>query len=368
MKAKEAVSSAVTSVEMIERYFEKNWGGFFKTIKSLQNNNCWRESRLKMFGADAQDFRNRRKFQYLAASESSLNYANIQRDNLARKSGAWQSLPSADWACLALAWKDSPVILNYESELMRCLQESDIDEGIHISESLRCLPYDCFYIASEGLEFKMLSRNDRPRSALGYFVEKEWIPLSDQQQRVEEHLIITLISSNGKVVPLVVPMYLPRFKDIVGNVTNTFAKVMNKNPSDLRKSIEEDLRMLINPLLYIASGEPDIVEYGAKDSGGAKESIINRKSYSWSEDEKDKPVTQFIIGSNFRPEYDQSTNRNDDVEGKHHMAPHIRRGHFHTYIMGSRKENKTRRVLRWVEPTPVNMENEENPIIVRTVK
>lgn len=48
--------------------------------------------------------------------------------------------------------------------------------------------------------------------------------------------------------------------------------------------------------------------------------------------------------------------------------PHVRRGHYHHYWVGSRNSSERRLVLRWVAPTFINMEKSEDaPVVIREI-
>jgi hypothetical protein len=50
------------------------------------------------------------------------------------------------------------------------------------------------------------------------------------------------------------------------------------------------------------------------------------------------------------------------------MPPHVRKAHWHRFLVGSRKAEQRSWVVKWIPPILVNAADEELPVVVRPVE
>lgn len=361
MKPRESTRNALQAVRFIERLMDK-WEHLIQDAATLAESPNWRRDRLDLFDIGNQDANDIEKFWFLALEEQCIRTLTTNTALLEKSANAWKKVPPIDLFALYRAWTESPVVLEFNEELTRQLESSDIGADVNLSEFLGRLPFSAFFVSADHLGFRLTNANERLTRGLGFFVATVWTPRVDQPHRVEKHLMVVLVDENRKMAPFVIPLRFRTPKELIDDIAETHARANGSEGRMMRQHVEEDVRTILCLLLYLASEERDVIDRATR--------LPLRTN-----DERGKPRTsclapteprELVVGSMIGAAATISEHR--EQSSGHILAPHIRRAHFHTYIMGSRSTGKTRRVIRWVGQTAVNMDNASDPVMVRIVK
>lgn len=364
MKPRESTRNALQAIRFIERLADK-WEHLIQDAAALAESPNWRRDRLDLFDIGNQDADDIGKFWLLALEEQCIRTLTANTVLLEKSASAWKKVPPIDLFALYRAWTESPVVLEFDEELACQLESSDIGADVNLSEFLGRLPFSAFFVSADHLGFRLTNASERLTRGLGFFVATVWMPRVDQPHRVEKHLMVVPVDENRKMAPLVIPLRFRTPKELIDDIAETHARANGSEGRMMRQHVEEDVRTILCLLLYLASEERDVIDrvtrlpFGANDARG---------------DEKDDPTCdrptpteprELIVGSMVGPAV---TSKHRDHGAGRVLAPHIRRAHFHTYITGSRSTGETRRVIRWVAQTAVNMNDADDPVMVRVVK
>ena len=115
---------------------------------------------------------------------------------------------------------------------------------------------------------------------------------------------------------------------------------------------------ILSLLLYLCSATPDVAGAdGARWNTSMPRPTRTRRHgprYFGSE----LPAVWGVgtrIGAALRSAYEREHGGDDDEAGiGRHVRPHVRRAHWHTYVLGSRSDLAAqRRELRWLPPIPI---------------
>ena len=365
MRTRESTKNALSAIRFIKKCADQ-WKPLLQGAASLAENPQWRKGKLDMFDIGSQEIDNIEKFWFLALEEQSINELAANAKMLKNAANAWKKVPPIDLFSLYRAWQKSPVVLEFDGSLAGALTKSDIGTDVNISEFLGHLPFSTFFVSSDHLGFRLTGADGRLTRGLGFFVTVTWMPRIDQPHRVEQHLLVVPVDANRKMAPVVIPLRFKTFKELASSIAETHARANGSEGQMMRHHAEEDTRAILCFLLYLASEEPDIVDRATELPLNRKEEKSARKT---GEEGPAMPLEprELVIGSRTRVTTPLPA-PTDASANSRTIAPHIRRAHFHTYITGSRSTGETKRVVRWVDQTMVNMENGSNPVMTRIVK
>lgn len=372
MYKRESVSVALGAVDSIEKFIVKHWANYFQNVERRLSNRIWRKAQESLFSIKDQNLEDDIKFQYLALQKQSLEEAKIWDSNLRETNGLWMALPPVDLAYLFTQWTKSSVILEFANELADKLRYTEVDDSIDLSEYLRHLPFATFFVSTGRIAFRLSNRKRELKKSSGFFVSKAWMPRLDNPSRVEEHLLIVMVSGGKsfQTVPIVFPLYFKTVKELISFTSETYFKAENNLNKSIRIHAEEDVRTILPFLLYIASAKSDFENYEEenplkstlKEQKRAKEDM-GRKDFTSDNEEP----SIFRVGSAINFSSKSKENKKSEATNRT-VSPHIRRAHFHTYITGSRSDNSQKRILKWVEQTPVNITADTKTVMIRKVQ
>lgn len=115
----------------------------------------------------------------------------------------------------------------------------------------------------------------------------------------------------------------------------------------IRFADDSEIRQLLGTLMYISSKEADVRTVYAPQKNQSRKS-------------RQTDCTVHDVGFRIAPQlaevrrvYEHDAKGQDGGKTGRHVAPHVRRGHWHGYWTGPR-ENPTGLEIKWVAPTIVN--------------
>ncbi|MEF2699898.1 MAG: hypothetical protein U0N08_01860 [Oscillospiraceae bacterium] len=284
----------------------------------------------------------------LAVVQSKSGAPNIDMDTIV----------SAQRIAALAPWRISKEVFIIDPDLAQLLYEQD-DLSIP-SDILLQLPYPAFYIQSEGL----CLGGDQYH---GFFVHLEHdINSGDRELR------LLYLAPDGATMGFLIHI---DSADISASLQRTLSEAEQNNP-DLYyafcrvpgASFADDLRSLLlstlQIILYICAENAEIAP-------NSEQAFITRRTDKIKDRyaEIRKWDVGFRIGAAIRKynrvESPEDSDDQDRHAGKHASPrPHMRRGHWHHYWVGSRSDPDTRKlILKWTPPTIVGTQQENAPIV-----
>lgn len=252
--------------------------------------------------------------------------------------------------------------------------EMSIDEAEELPMSLLSrLPYDCLFIQHrETIEVPNIGDSSGVIEREGYFCIRceERFHIAALNSRVDvDGLSYFSAAASNNIVPM--PNALDNYKNIgdcmeaatmdvleradkAVRIVDTARGMFSKNDSAemaSRAMMElmgiSDLGNILGTLMYISSKEADV-----------RTVYVPQKNQSRKSRQTD--CTVHDVGFRVAPQlaevrrvYEHEAKSRDGVDTGRHVAPHVRRGHWHGYWTGPR-ENPTGLEIKWVAPTVVN--------------
>lgn len=262
------------------------------------------------------------------------------------KAGEFSNLISSGLMSLHLAfslWQIGKVIFDFDKSLFNIVSETDIKKlPVELFERL---PYHCFYV-SLPLE---IDWQEPPVKVHGFWVFK------DQYLKNKElSILVDVTDKDGDdgVYPFRLHMCSSSLEDAIQNSTMIFES------DELRDKAVVFISKIVNVILYLCSDDADIILQPNSFGGGRKKNAKTGMS---------SVVRVFACGYRVSSalKYHGS---NSHTEGKdsQRMASHIRRAHWHTYLVGPKVDKI--RILKWLSPILVNIDESEYIATVKRVK
>lgn len=269
-------------------------------------------------------------------------------------------------------WEGSKQVYRVNNGLW---DEMSIDEAEELPMSLLSrLPYDCLFIQHrETIEHSIIE--DIGSGVIereGYFCfrDGEGFHIAVLNSRVDvgegsNHLSYFSAAASNNIIPM--PITLDDYKsvgDCMADITMDMleriesVKAMTLRPlrnDDIELSSwlmgeamgVSDLGKILGTLMYISSKEADV-----------RTVYVPQKNQSRKSRQTD--CTVHDVGFRIAPQlaevrrvYEHEAKGQDGGTTGRHVAPHVRRGHWHGYWTGPR-ENPTGLEIKWVAPTIVN--------------
>lgn len=131
----------------------------------------------------------------------------------------------------------------------------------------------------------------------------------------------------------------------------------------------QQIEPIISLLLYLCSTAAEIGADGRRPSYPAPKGTKRGPRYF----PPDRPVTWEVgsrIGAALRAAYQREQVGQTGAPTGRRVRPHVRRAHWHTYVLGPRDDPAAqRRELRWVPPLPINVDDADGlPAVIRAVR
>ena len=261
---------------------------------------------------------------------------------------------------LALAqWRKDKEVFVIDPDLAQVLYAQD-DMEIPAA-AFDYIPYSCFYVEAQGLDAYLSSIH-------GFFFYFGW-----DTKKKKELLSFVFLGKNGGVYPFDLPLDGEDLNACFDKVVQE--KISSKNPERAeigrRELAQRDavmllLRCALQVVIYLCACNAEIVPDPEQNTIMKRSSTVKDR-YA----EIRKWDVGFRVGASFRAQA-QSIQRADVLHSPGSTTqkrPHIRRGHWHHFWTGSKKEDSERKlILKWLPPIFVGAADAEMPVTIHSVK
>ncbi|BCO09295.1 hypothetical protein GF1_16710 [Desulfolithobacter dissulfuricans] len=262
------------------------------------------------------------------------------------------------------AWRMTRSVYRFDPALYASLLETPVSGKLPV-EVLFQLPEWCVYIETPGFLWS-------GEKLAGFFAHLEY---DVNMHRAELRLLLDLGSASWDHL-IGIPLHLlenSTLEDAVSSAMQTAREYAAQNNSNLLEAIPEDVPQQINSsieplislLLYLCSTNAEISGQGVP---GNPKPVKTRRGM------KVFPATApriwdvgVRIGSALRRAEQAGDKSNSAGTGSGaKKRPHVRRAHWHTYLVGKGRVN---RVLKWIPPVPVGVSDDRDlPTVIKPVK
>lgn len=256
------------------------------------------------------------------------------------------------------SWRISKQVYRFNMELELALYQQAGDDQIPV-EILKSLPYPCVYMESPNLQEDQYH---------GFFV------YYDMDQYGNDVLKFLVLCRNGQEVA-VRGFELTEGKTLRECIAEVLKKRYQRECVDdkVREHMELAEKML-QLVLYICSVNADIQSADPKPSGTLRriEDIKDcyREIRKWDVGMRMVSQNRRRTEKHIKKTKQQSGRSNYEPVVHYRLAPHVRRGHWHTYWTGKKDGSEKRKlILKWIPFTYVNVGKlEELPTVVNVMK
>lgn len=272
---------------------------------------------------------------------------------------------AAIYAALA-PWRKFKEVYRFSTEMEELLYQQADDIVVPI-EALSSLPYPCIYI-----EANIDIDGDKVH---GFFAHIE----HDQNTQNLELRFLFLTEKDMRPYPIA--LHLIEGGTIKDGLEEMF-RVAQRNINqiggrfplfDIKTFNETNCTIVgkaIQLVLYICASNAEIAE-DPQQSKITRRSVVVKDKFS--EVRRWDVATRIAV--NIRKagniiHMEREEKETPLTEGRRSPRPHIRRGHWHHFWTGSQQENNRKLILRWVEPTFINSQEEraeELPVVIREI-
>lgn len=246
------------------------------------------------------------------------------------------------------AWRQYKEIYHFDSELaVELYQQADELENIPVAV-LEALPYPCIYIELEDDVFQ------------GFFVFWEQDFDFDVDTQKYELRFLTVGNPDGGLA--IYHLHICEDGTLKESTERTASRMKRGIRMSSQKIDDEYLdtiaelqsqvvARLLQLVLYVCAENADVVEnpeqqkITRKPLAGTRPKDVYREIRKWDVGVK---IGKLIRSQKY---YENSGAGNHSGTSK---RPHVRRGHYHHFWVGSEKDGTKRLILRWVAPTFVN--------------
>lgn len=264
------------------------------------------------------------------------------------------------------SWRKYKEIYSFDSNFAELLMQSADDEFTVPISTLLSTPYSSFYVQIDG---------ENSLGVKGFFCSYDYIlwdkDVSNGTGRQLTLNFLAVYEDKYLGCPLVIREGL--------NIKEAM-KWMNMLMSESTGEIIYDPELIqfthdfitkaLQLVLYICAANADISENPQQKQITRKPTVGNQPKDTLRE------VRKWDVGYRIGSSIRKSTNEAQIPERsmkKHHTLspkrPHVRKGHFHHYWVGSKSDNSRVLVLKWVAPMFINTAlDEELPAVVTKIK
>jgi hypothetical protein len=257
-------------------------------------------------------------------------------------------------------WSKGRSIYRFDADLAASVLATPVTDEI---------PTDLFYRLPEwGIYIEAPPNGLWPAELLGVFVHLESDSMSGQPE-----LRLFGDPSDASTV-IVIPLHLSEtsIKEMLSAAIRTAATMarsynMNLDIHELTDVFSEGqidqmsawLAPIVSCIMYLCTNDADIVEADPVNHRGKTQSVPARA--------RQKDIG-FRIGAALRSSRTRPHDGQHESTGRH-VAPHLRRAHWHRFWTGSLKDPSQRElIVKWIPPIPVNLEQGEMQTVVRYVR
>lgn len=266
------------------------------------------------------------------------------------------------------AWRMTQGIYRYDPALYPALVDTPLDGDLPAA-ILQHLPEWCVYIETPDM-IVPTTRGDIPLR--GTFA---WL---DRARGTSHDLLTLLLDAEGADLTVSHVPLIGTMQEAMESITRDWrdAHARGNAPSLPPASFETMARKTLTPivslLLYLCTDAADIT--GRKGAPGNPEPVRTRR-YGMRLFPADGLRTWDVgvrIGAALRAAYQrvQLNQTPPTGPGLPNFGPHVRKPHWHTFVLGPRDQpEKQRRSVRWMPPIPVLLEDyDQLSSVIRIVK
>lgn len=259
------------------------------------------------------------------------------------------------------AWRVSQGVYRYDADLARALDETPIPKDLPL-DVLHRLPEWCVYLETPGL----WAPDGQPLA--GAWVHLEW----DERGADELRVLLDVdqppdqaLSPRGLIpVPLILG---------AGSIAEALARVTASGAAQaeahgyrvdpqLRDGDQIAARLwpIVSRVLYLCADDPD---FGDRDRPRRPQPTRTKNGYRLF---PAPGLTRWDVGVRIgaairrAQEQAEAGEREALTSGRSRPRAHVRKAHWHTFLTGPRAEDRKseqRRILHWIPPLPINVED-----------
>lgn len=248
-------------------------------------------------------------------------------------------------------WRRNKQIYRFYKELEELLYDQTDD--VLSKELLNCLPYPCIYVETNTLiEYDIV----------GFFVCCNTDSMSDASISLDGlDVLILCVEEDGSCT------IFPFLRHVVAKqILNNF------HDNDGKKEYLEPSHRIRQLILYLCAQNAEINQINKR---------IYKKIPGRIKDQY-KEIQQFECGKKTSEiirktmKIHSSKQQNETLEMVYikkngsKKRPHVRKGHWHRYWIGSKKEKNRQIKLNWIAPSIIHQEifnEEENPVVINQI-
>lgn len=264
----------------------------------------------------------------------------------------------------AAAWRVSQGIYRFDADLYNALVQQPLDGNIP-SETLTHLPEWCVYIETIGASFLA-------EPIVGF-----WAHLESDANDGRMELRFVFMHKKGSCVSAALHLGAWTIEEGVARMHEESVKQaalselaeflpVSEHLKEMFSSIQTDMSTDIAPfiqlVLYVCAENSDMHEKPRHPS-------TRIKTFGGINAPKEPRVWQVgeRIGSTIRQYRNLEAQGQVEPQGGTHASPrpHVRRAHWHHFRAG---QGRKELVLRWLPPMPIGIEDDSNPVVIRTLE
>lgn len=260
------------------------------------------------------------------------------------------------------SWRKYKEIYSFDSDLANMLMASASDEFKIPMSAMLSVPYPAFYVQIDG-------KNDLGMK--GFFCNFDYLVWGNMDtDKLEKQFTFNffgIYDNMNLACPLIIRDGIT-IKESIDYLRELFTEDKDFDPKILDMATDF-ISKAMQLVLYICAANADINE-------NIQQKQITRKSTETNIKDALREVRKWDVGYRIGPIIRKST---DEVQIHEQRAamnhktspkrPHVRKGHFHHYWVGSKSDNSQALVLKWVAPMFINTAlNEELPAVVTKIE
>jgi len=250
------------------------------------------------------------------------------------------------------AWRPSQDIFRFDPGLLSSLLDTPLTGDLPC-EVLRRLPVWCVYVETPGRQWSGQVMH-------GFFAHLE----CDANTGREE--LRLLIDAEDSLVPIPIhlgPWPLGEAVARAMDVSRVHAIAAGTTlPASINRDVLQTAEPLVSVLLYLCADDAEIGDGTARPAFPQ----ARRTKRGWRLFPADQPTVWDVgvrLGAALRREQERSPGDGEETHAR--PRPHIRRAHWHTYLVGAGRSDRR---LKWLPPIPVNVDDPETlPAVIRQV-
>lgn len=281
------------------------------------------------------------------------------------RSPAELSAPAITTQCLA-AWRMTQGIYRIDPTLYTALIDTPITGDVP-ADVLLYLPEWCVYVETPSMTVPV--RHVEPATVLGLWY---WLDVAPGRPH---HLTLCIGIDTGHRPPLAV-QHVPLVGSIRAAVNETLREWLDawrrgnaaRAPDPAyAEATKAWLPPALSLVLYLCSEAAEISGRHGSPGNPVPQRTRRKETRLFAADGPRRWEVGVRLGAALRSAYEAESSRGQDGERRHHVRPHVRRAHWHTFLAGPRDRERQRRV-RWMPPIPVALDDYEDlPATVRPV-